>query len=56
LKPEYRMPSFKDMPETDRRVLARYLASLKVEDWYLDEALGDRGRGFGARLPGGFSW
>jgi len=37
LKPEYRMPSFKDMPETDRRVLARYLASLKVEDWYLDE-------------------
>ena len=37
LKPEYRMPSFKDMPEEDRRVLAKYLASLKVEDWYLDE-------------------
>ena len=37
LKPEYRMPSFKDMPEEDRRVLAKYLASLKVEDWYLEE-------------------
>ena len=37
LKPEYRMPSYRDMPEEDRRVLVAYLASLKVKDWYLDE-------------------
>ncbi len=37
LKPEYRMPSYAHMPEADRRILAKYLASLKVEDWYLDE-------------------
>ena len=38
LKPEYRMPSFADLPAEDRHTLAAYLASLKVEDWYLDES------------------
>lgn len=37
LKPQFRMPSFADIPEADRRVLAAYMASLKVEDWYLEE-------------------
>jgi mono/diheme cytochrome c family protein len=37
LKPEYRMPSFASLPEDDRRVLAQYIASMKVEDWYLDD-------------------
>jgi len=35
LKPEYRMPSLARLPEEDRRTLARYMASLKVKDWYL---------------------
>ena len=35
LKPEYRMPSYAHLGERERRVLAAYLASLKVEDWYL---------------------
>lgn len=37
LKPQYRMPSFANMTESDRRDLAKYIASLKVEDWYLEE-------------------
>ena len=37
LKPEYRMPSFSQLDESDRRILAKYLASLKVRDWYLEE-------------------
>lgn len=37
LKPEYRMPSFASMPKDERRTLARYLASLQVRDWYLDQ-------------------
>lgn len=37
LKKEYRMPSFAKLPEEDRRVMAKYLASLKVRDWYLLE-------------------
>ncbi len=37
LKKQYRMPSFASIPEADRRVLAKYLASLKVQDWYLEE-------------------
>lgn len=37
LKKEYKMPSFAHLPEQDRRVLAQYMSSLKVEDWYLDE-------------------
>jgi L-cysteine S-thiosulfotransferase len=38
LKLKYRMPSYAAMPERERRLLAQYLASLKVKDWYLDEA------------------
>jgi len=37
LKPRFRMPSFASLPEEDRRTLAAYVASLKVEDWYLEE-------------------
>ncbi len=37
LKPEYRMPSYANLPEENRRILAKYFASLKVKDWYLDE-------------------
>ncbi|NOX75653.1 MAG: cytochrome c [Gammaproteobacteria bacterium] len=37
LKPRFRMPSFADIPEKDRKALAKYVASLKVEDWYLEE-------------------
>ncbi len=37
LKPEYRHPSYAAMPPADRHVLARYLASLQVKDWYLDQ-------------------
>lgn len=37
LKAEYRMPSYAYLPEAERRLLAGYIASLKVEDWYLDE-------------------
>jgi hypothetical protein len=37
LKPRFRMPSYAKMPEADRRILAKYIASLKVKDWYLEE-------------------
>jgi len=37
LKARFRMPSFAGIPEADRRMLARYISSLKVEDWYLEE-------------------
>ena len=37
LKKEYQMPSLSKAPEEDRKNLAKYLASLKVEDWYLEE-------------------
>ena len=37
LKPEYRMPSFASLSETERHQLAAYLASLQVKDWYLDQ-------------------
>lgn len=37
LKKRYRMPSFAHLPEHERRVLASYMASLKVKDWYLEE-------------------
>ncbi|MGA8864522.1 MAG: c-type cytochrome [Gallionella sp.] len=37
LKKEYQMPSYRSMPETDRQLLAQYLSSLKVKDWYLEE-------------------
>jgi hypothetical protein len=38
LKKRYQMPSYAQIPEEDRRLLAQYVASLKVEDWYLEEA------------------
>lgn len=37
LKKQYRMPSYAHLPEEQRRLLAHYLASLKVKDWYLEE-------------------
>ncbi len=37
LKQEFRMPSYAKLPEKDRRLLASYMASLKVKDWYLQE-------------------
>jgi len=37
LKPKYRMPSYAALPEHERRLLAQYMASLKVKDWYLKE-------------------
>lgn len=37
LKAEFRMPSYRQLPESERRMLAEYLASLKVADWYLEE-------------------
>jgi hypothetical protein len=37
LKREYRHPSLAALPEADRRTLARYLASLQVKDWYLEQ-------------------
>lgn len=37
LKKEYQMPSYAGLPERERRILAEYLASLRVEDWYLEE-------------------
>ena len=37
LKKEYRMPSYASLPEKDRRLLAAYMASLKVKDWYLED-------------------
>lgn len=37
LKPEFRMPSYAHLPEEDRRLLAAYMSSLKVQPWYLEE-------------------
>ena len=37
LKAHYRMPSYAHLPEQDRKTLAAYVFSLKVEDWYLEE-------------------
>jgi len=37
LKKEYQMPSLANVPQEDRETLAKYLSSLKVEDWYLEE-------------------
>ena len=31
------MPSYAQLPEKERRLLAAYMASLKVQDWYLQE-------------------
>lgn len=38
LKAQYRMPSYANLSEAERHTLASYLASLKVQDWYLPEA------------------
>lgn len=35
LKPKYKMPSYAKLPESERRMLAKYMASLKVKKWYL---------------------
>ena len=37
LKAEYQMPSFAYLSVQERQLLAGFLASLKVEDWYLEE-------------------
>jgi hypothetical protein len=37
LKEEFKMPSYAALSEQERRLLASYLASLKVEDWYLQD-------------------
>lgn len=37
LKKEYRMPSYANLSDDERHLLANYLASLKVKDWYLDQ-------------------
>lgn len=37
LKPQYRMPSYAQLSEQERRTLAAYMASLKVQDWYLEQ-------------------
>jgi len=37
LKKKYRMPSYADLPEQERRLLAEYFSSLKVKGWYLKE-------------------
>lgn len=37
LKKQYRMPSYAQLPEADRRALAQYMASLKVKDEYLGD-------------------
>ncbi|MGA2776396.1 MAG: c-type cytochrome [Steroidobacteraceae bacterium] len=36
LKLEYRMPSLAGLPDDERHTLAQYMASLKVQDWYLE--------------------
>jgi cbb3-type cytochrome oxidase cytochrome c subunit len=37
LKKEYQMPSYANLSQDERNLLAQYLASLKVEDWYFDQ-------------------
>lgn len=37
LKAEFQMPSYAHLPEEERRALAAYMSSLKVEDWYLED-------------------
>jgi hypothetical protein len=39
LKPQYRMPSYAQLPEQERRMLAQYMASLKAKDWYRDRVV-----------------
>lgn len=37
LKKRWSMPSYASMPDDERHLLAQYLASLKVKDWYLEQ-------------------
>jgi sulfur-oxidizing protein SoxX len=37
LKKEYQMPSYAALPESQRQLLAKYMSSLKVKDWYLEQ-------------------
>ena len=37
LKKKWSMPSYASMPDGDRHLIAQYLASLKVKDWYLEQ-------------------
>jgi sulfur-oxidizing protein SoxX len=37
LKKQWSMPSYASMPDGDRHLIAQYLASLKVKDWYLEQ-------------------
>lgn len=39
LKTKYKMPSYANLTEAERRTLAKYFASLRVKDWYLDETI-----------------
>jgi len=39
LKKQYRMPSYAALPEQERKVLAGYMASLQVKDWYRDNVV-----------------
>jgi len=52
LKPEYRMPSLSHLTEQERRDLAKYIFSLKVEDWYLEETKLARFEKLTGRKPG----
>lgn len=38
LKPQYRMPSFASLSDQERNDLATYIASLKVHDWFYEDA------------------
>ena len=37
LKKRWRMPSYSGLSDQDRHILAKYMASLKVKKWYLEE-------------------
>ena len=41
LKKEFKMPSYAALPDSERREMAKYLASLKVKNWYLMETRKD---------------
>ncbi len=38
LKQEYQMPSFAHLSDSERSLLADFISSLRVKDWYLEEA------------------
>lgn len=39
LKKKYRMPSYANLSDAERHTLAKYFASLRVRDWYLNETI-----------------